>query len=223
MFTDWSQPYSHLDAGEPQQNVLIVRFREGAEINERLSQDGVAQYDRVVQAEVMAIGQKNSKPIYEVERVRPDGTKRADGHFLKRFGRIYALWKEKQEPAVSGTPLEHWPLLQDIAFLRTLKDANIYTVEQLAEIGDHVHEAVRGPTRALQQKARIWLEEAQGAGGVARVAAENASLQEQVKALQAQMNEMLRSQNNTPGFDKPKRRGSTRAVEAMLDDDEASL
>ena len=223
MFTEWSQPYSHLDPGEPQQNVLIVRFREGAELNERLSQDGVAQYDRVIQAEVMAIGQKNSKPIYEVERLRPDGTKRADGHFIKRFGRIYALWKEKQEPAVSGTPLEHWPLLQDMAMLRTLKDANIYTVEQLAEIGDHVHEAVRGPTRALQSKARIWLEEAQGAGGVARVAAENANLQEQLKALQAQMAELLRNQN-TPGFDKPKRRGSTRSVEALLEaDDEAAL
>jgi hypothetical protein len=222
MFNDWSQPYSHLDPGEPQQNVLIVRFREGAELNERLSQDGVAQYDRVIQAEVMAIGQKNSKPIYEVERLRPDGTKRGDAHFQRRFARIYALWKEKQEPAVSGTPLEHWPMLGDMAMLRTLKDANIYTVEQLAEIGDHVHEAVRGPSRALQQKARIWLEEAQGAGGVARLAAENANLQEQVKALQAQMADLLRSQN-TPGFDKPKRRGAGRAVEALMDDDEAAL
>jgi uncharacterized protein with von Willebrand factor type A (vWA) domain len=203
MFSEWSKEYPHLDAGQPSKNALLVKFRDGAEPTKRPTDPGAPEYDRVIQMEIMAIGQRTSAPIYEIYRRYPDKTVKEDVALVKRFRKVYEAFREGMEPAQDGMPLEQWALMGDRTIVRTFKDCNIHTVEQLADMSDHAHEAIRAPSREWQAKAKAFLDQAKN-GRDAQIAADNEKLKETVEQLQKQVTALLRGQNSI-GFDTPKR------------------
>ena len=209
--SDWTGPYGHRDENtDPKLPPLMVFFREDAVKNERASEMGPAVYDTVTYIKVLAAGQKQSFPIYEIERTLPDGTTKPERANYMRFKRVYEEWKAKQAPAVSGTPLEQWPLM-DRATVAACKDANVFTVQQLAALPDGAIGNIRGKGMEWRAKAKAWLEDAGNAAVTVELRAENERLRADLEDLKKQVSAMLSNQNGvTQGFDKKrKRRGST--------------
>ena len=205
MFSEWSQPYPFLPPGEPQTNTLILRFRDGSERNERLSADGPSVYDRLFQVQVMAVGQKQSAPIYTLMRVREGKEKIEEHQAYARFKPAFEAYRQNIEPYHEGTPLEHWPLMTS-EIVRAFKDANIFTVEMLSAANDGAAEQVRAPFFDWRAKAQAWLKDAKEKGGDVKARAENARLQQEVEELKAQVAQLLNAQNGgTPGFTKARR------------------
>lgn len=211
MYSEWSKPYPHLNPGEPRENVLLLRFRDGATRNERLSADGPAVYDRVFQVQVMAVGQKQSAPIYTLLKITEGKEKIEEPREYQQFKATFDQWRANVEPSHDGTPLEHWPLMTT-EIVRAFKDANVFTVEMLAEAGDQVASAVRAPFYEWRAKAQGWLKTAKEKGGDAKARAENAKLKSEIEELRAQVHQLLAQQNGaTPaptGFKKARKKNA---------------
>jgi len=217
MFTEWSRPHVHVDPGEPEKHKLILYFREGTVRNEKLSEGGPPVYDRVFQVEIAAVGQKQSRPRYTVLKIvqdkeepsrdlinitAPDGSKRAITVF-ERFKRAFEEYRANAAPTTSGIPLEHWPLMTT-ELVRAFKDANILSVEDLANASDAAAQNVRGEFYKWRAKAQAWLEDARKAGGDVQARAELAQVKEQLAEAQRQIAELLRAANDDRP--EPKRR-----------------
>lgn len=211
MFSEWSQQYPHLNPGEPRENALLLRFRDGAVRNERLSADGPAVYDRVFQVQVMAIGQKQSAPIYTLMKISEGKEKIEEPREYQQFRQPFEAWRANVEPSHEGTPLEHWPLMTR-EIVRAFKDANIPTVEMLAAAGDNAANAVRAPFYEWRTKAQAWLKDAKEKGGDAKARVELAKAEERIKALETQVAQLLAIQNGaTPaptGFKKGRKKAN---------------
>jgi hypothetical protein len=206
--TDWQGPYGHRDENtDPKLPPLMVFFREDAVKNERASQNGPAVYDTVSYIKVVASGQKQSFPIYEFQRTTPEGVTKEDKAVCWRFRGVIDDYRKKQAPSVSGTPLEQWPLM-DRAMVAALKDANVFTVQQLAALPDGALGNVRGKGQEWRAKAKAWLEDAGNAAVAVELRAELAKRDEQISDLQKQVSALLANQNGvTQGFQKKARKG----------------
>lgn len=201
--------FYHKDAGlDPKLPPLTVVVEEVPEKNERMSDaGGVPVFDRVVYMEVTPIGQK-SGVIYCPRRILPDGTEKLDQTVIKRFRGLWEEWLRGATPSTDGTPLEQWPLM-DVALVASLKEAHIYTVQQLAGLPDGAFDNVRIPkVREWRAKAIAWLEAASQAGQDVEARATIARQQQQIDELQV-MVQQLQSKNVSAGFDKKSRRKST--------------
>lgn len=211
MFSEWSQTYPFLETGAPRENTLLLRFRDGAVRNERLSADGPAVYDRLFQVQVMAIGQKQSAPIFTLMKVTQGVEKIEEAPQYHRFRQPFEAWRANIEPAVDGTPLEHWPLMT-MEIVRAFKDANILTVEMLASAGDGAANAVRAPFFDWRAKAQSWLKDAKEKGGDAKARVELAQANERIKVLEAQVAQLLAIQNGAApqpqGFKKTRKKAN---------------
>lgn len=218
MFSEWSQPFAHLDPGAPADHKLILRFREGTVRNERLSAEGPSVYDRVLQVQVHAIGQRNSAPIYTLVKITEGKEKIEEPREHQRFRQAFDQWRANIEPTHDGMPLEHWPLMS-VELVRAFKDANIFSVEQLADAPDSAANNVRAPFYDFRAKAKAWLSEAKAKGGDAKARSELAKAQREIDELRTQVAQLLAVQNGASprGFDKPKRKkGNGEAVEAPI-------
>ena len=184
---------------------LILRFEEVAIKNEVASRDGPPVFDIVKQVKVVVAGMRDEGPIYEMERLRADGTvKLGDENARRRFGKPFEEWKAGQSPSMTGTPLEQWPLM-DKAMVASLKATHVYTVQQLAELPDSaLDQSFRRGGREWVAKAKTWLEDARTAAGDVEARATIARQQQEIDELREQMREMLKK-SNTLGYDKPKR------------------
>lgn len=106
----------------------------------------------------------------------------------ERWPRQYQAFKNQQKQVMEGTPLEQWPLMNK-ADVMSVKGLNIYTVEQLAGLGDNALTWLGA--RTWRDKAVAYLAEAQKGAGVAKLQAENDKLKLQMEAMQNQMAALL--------------------------------
>lgn len=102
----------------------------------------------------------------------------------ERWPRQYQAFKSQQKQAIEGTLLEQWPLMNK-ADVMSVKGLNIYTVEQLAELGDNALNWLGA--RAWRDKAIAYLAEAQKGAGISKLQAENDHLRTEIDALKNQM------------------------------------
>lgn len=207
-----SIPYVHRD--NPNAPPLLVFFKEEPVKNEKASQGGPPVYDVVTYLRIAAPGQQKSFPIYEICRRFEDGTEKIDKGVHARFWQVYDQYRAKQAPSAAGTPLEQWPLM-DVAQVRAFKDANIFTVQQLAELGDNGIENVR-KGREWRARAQSWLQEAKAASNDedrARIA----KLEEELAETKELLKQALAGGNNL-GFEKKgkARRKSEEDVEGSV-------
>lgn len=115
-----------------------------------------------------------------------------------RFAQQYMLYKQSGEnAAVQGTRLEEWPLISK-AMVENLKSLGFLTVEQLSQARDDI--VLNNPgLMSLRDRARHYLEAAQGNSPLTKLEADlaeqknqNEALQGQVKALNAKLEELLK-------------------------------
>lgn len=215
-------PYFHRDEGvDPRLAPLLVYFSEEADRNEVLSAAGPAIYDRRVLLRIVAAGQRNSEVLNEIVRwvAQPNGTEKekVDAGVMRRFRGVYEQWKSKQTIATTGTPLEEWALM-DVKTVAALKDANVFTVQQLTQLPDAILDSIRVPrAREWRGKAIAWLEAAAQAGHDVEARATIERQQRQIDDLKEMVNK-LQAKNNSLGFDKKKRRAASDVTEADIPD-----
>lgn len=129
--------------------------------------------------EVLTLGDNKCIPVFQVK----------DEH-KARWPKQYQAFKNGLVYAPEGTPLEKWTLCGP-AEVEHLKHFNIRTVEQLAAIGDNVLSNLGMGSRALREKAIVWLAQARDNSGISRVVAENDELKAQMAAMQKQMDDVV--------------------------------
>lgn len=118
----------------------------------------------------------------------------ADTH-RKRFPRAYAEFKARTAGAETreGLPIEQWaPISRSVAM--TLRAAHIHTVEALAVVHDGHIDRIGTNGRELRAKAIAFLEQAKDSSAVLKLAADKKDLQDQLAAMQAQINLLLQNQ-----------------------------
>jgi hypothetical protein len=107
----------------------------------------------------------------------------------ERFAKIYEAFKKDQDQTVQGFPLKEWSLVTR-AMVEELKYLGFVTVEQVAGASDSIAGKYPG-FRELQNRAKNWLESQASAAPLERLQAELKTRDEQLAAMQAQINELV--------------------------------
>lgn len=89
-----------------------------------------------------------------------------------QYRTLYKMWKEKQELPETGIAVRNWPMASP-SDVKSLLDANVRTVEDLAAANEETLNRIGMGSRALKDRAVAFLR----ATGPAKVANELASLQ----------------------------------------------
>jgi hypothetical protein len=104
------------------------------------------------------------------------------------FPNAYQAFKNREsKPVVEGMPIEQWPQVTR-ALSMTLRAAGIHTVEALASVHDGNIGKLGNNAHELRAKAKAFLETAKDAAAAQNLAAENQKLQDQIAAMQVQIN-----------------------------------
>lgn len=142
-------------------------------------ESGIAIYKKVPYVEIIAPGNDKeimNRAVKEEDKLRwPEQWRRfTEGH---------------EEQAFDGMPISEWPMA-DVHLERTLRESNIFTVEQLAEVAD-VNIQMLGPgMMGLKNKARKWVKDKSGQNEeLQKAKSELAELREMVEKLQADNSE----------------------------------
>ncbi len=104
---------------------------------------------------------------------------RIPGEWLEGYTRKYRTWVETREMPEEGTPVMGWPAISP-SQAKAILDANVRTLEDLAEANESTLTAIGMGARALKEKAKAWLDTADGTG---KAAEELDSLRKQVDTL----------------------------------------
>lgn len=182
--------YSMLeDTGEPSKNAVQLQWVTRS--NKKLSiQEGRPVFDKCIQLSIISPGAPKQEFATIVKRIDVNGNVRTDGIYSQKFAQqIEHFEREMDGGGLAGTPLFEWPLI-DMAQAESLKAMHVYTVEQLAGLEGQALQNVGMGAQALQQKARAWLENANGAAPIARLTEENERLKGDVERLQQQLGEL---------------------------------
>ena len=159
---------------------LYVKFFYHPRKNELLStQEGRPIYEDREYIEITVPGNRDMvvcRPISDIER--------------ERFPRHYAAFRNKAAQPNDGTPLNIWPALTK-AQVEEMKFFNVHTVEQLAGMSDEQSQKFMG-IQNLRTRARAFLEESGKSAAAEKLSSELAKRDEEISALKAQMEEILK-------------------------------
>lgn len=153
---------------------LLVRFAMQREKNEHKSLiEGRDIFDEV---EVVYIRVPGSKD--EITNLVTDDHK-------KRFSELYRKWRANEAAPITGTPLTEWPAAST-SFIDEMRSYGIRTIEQLAELSDGI--AMSNPGwLTMRTRAQGFLQAAKDNAAAESLAVQNRQLQEQLAAMQAQI------------------------------------
>jgi hypothetical protein len=111
---------------------------------------------------------------------------------MEEFPREWALWEQKRQNIVPGTPIESWSILSDTQKAE-FKALNIYTIEQFANLPDSNASKIMG-FNDLRVKAKAFLSAAQDAELMAKLREETdaklASQEAEIERLRAMVMDM---------------------------------
>lgn len=160
---------------------LFVVFFNGAVLNDtKTLEAGRPIHDDVEMVKIIIPGQRDSVVAYAT----PD--------YQQRFPKQWAQFKNNKEQIGSGTPLSEltWMTAAQVADLKAM---NVHTVEQLAGISDAQAHSFMG-FHALKQRAETYLEAARGNAPLVKMQAALEDRDEQIAALQAQIDQIKAAQ-----------------------------
>lgn len=109
--------------------------------------------------------------------------------YIERFPQQWARYKAKQDQNVSGTPLDALPWMTR-AQVAEFKAVGCHTVEQLVGMPDNLSQKFMGHFQ-IKQRAQAFLDAAAGAAPMLKLQSELEKRDEQIAALQAQMEAMV--------------------------------
>ena len=112
----------------------------------------------------------------------------------------YQAFKRGQQQAVTGTPLEEWPVLTR-ARVAELKAVNILNVETLASLNDDAITRLGMGTRELVHRAQVFIKSAKDAAVQGKLIADLERKQQQIDAMQAQIDDLAEKLADATGKD----------------------
>jgi hypothetical protein len=136
--------------------------------------EGRPIFKDVEMVEVMIPGDRLTRPHFIVE----------DQH-RQRWPDVYAAFKRGAQQAMSGTPIEQWPIMTT-SRVAEMKAIGIFTVESLADLSDAQVRELGPGAMQLREQARAFLERASSGAVEAAQAARIAELEAKIERL-AQM------------------------------------
>lgn len=171
----------------PGDNHLVVSFSlEEFKNEKRTREEGRAIYEDREMVHIRIPGDKQltiDAPVGSYCTMG-DGTKTT---YEDRFPEDYDRWKSGQSAALIGTALKHAPFLSKAEVLN-LNGANVFTIEQLSELGGAPLRSLGQSGRKWQQQALAYLKSAHGTRDVTAEAAEKAAFLDRIAQLEAAQN-----------------------------------
>lgn len=164
-------------------NVIPHFHMKAVYLKNKSEQAGRPIYEDREYVQILIPGNKTEMPDIPVN----------DQH-KERWPDQYKRFKSKQEQVNEGTPLEEWPQMTP-ARVSALKDSNIFTVEQLANVPDSQAKSVGPDFQTLKKKAQGYLDSADGSVAHEKVE----QLQERIRELEAENEELRKNQKKKPG------------------------
>lgn len=128
-------------------------------------------YANVEMVRIITPGDPKAEPVRKVT----DGIR-------AKYRDYYEHWKRTQQMAPIGAPLEMWPMMTP-AMVAQLKAANIFTVEQLAEVNDgNLHHIPFGKT--IREQAREWLKAKEKSDAIEQATAQTQAMQDGMRMME---------------------------------------
>jgi hypothetical protein len=161
-------------------------------------------FDEVLYAEVTSPGQKESSPVFILERkyapeVGVDEPYRSPKY--EQYKELIDAYRNGTESVdVRGTPLSAWPRMS-VSMVATAAHAGIHTVEALAALPETRFSAFGPGARTLVEQAKAFVEAAAGNAPTEALAAENEQLRTDVADLRKQIADLsarLTAQDGQP-------------------------
>jgi hypothetical protein len=105
----------------------------------------------------------------------------------REYSKQYDAYKREETMALEGTPLEQWPIMTR-ALVKTFKQFDVYTVEQLAELSDEQMQGIGVlGGRTIRMQAKAFLEVAKTNQIPAKLVSDNEALKTRVETLTNQI------------------------------------
>ncbi|ULQ46945.1 hypothetical protein JN531_001355 [Flagellatimonas centrodinii] len=192
-------------------SAVVVFERRAEEDRNATIEKGHIAYKDVDYAVVSAAGSVLNVVEYRISPKRLDQW-RKEGK--QAWIDAYALWKERGEATIVGTPLSEWPGITP-AQIEVCRANNLLSVESVADADENALRRLGMGGRNLKHKAIAWLQAASsigiGAERIVALEAENAELKERNK----DMEELVMSLNERmKALEAPKKRGRPAKVES---------
>ncbi len=158
--------------------------------------------------EIKAESEKEGRPIFKdmahIQKIIPgDQTnvieRVAKEHDMRMFPKQWEDYQRQNKEGVTGTPLEQWPQITR-SQVKEAKYLEVHTVEQMAELSETSCQRLGMGFIELRNKAKAYLQAAQGTAAATAQEAENQRLRDEMEALKAQIAGMA---ENTPKRGRP--------------------
>jgi len=169
-----------IEVREETSSTVIPRFYiKPVQNNFKSAQAGRAMFDDVEYIEITIAGDKTSRldrKVTDVERAR--------------FPKQYERFKAGITASHDGTSIEQWPQISR-SQAEEMKHMGIHTVEALAELSDTAIQKLGMGYRSLSQRAKAFLDVANGTADTSKLIAENEALQSNVNNLTNQVQQLV--------------------------------
>lgn len=204
----------------PLQDLLVPRFFKHVQPNPAASKAaGRPIFDEFEAVEIRFSGDRGMVRVFPAHETEPNATRERGETvtYAMLYNEQYRKFKANETQDVSGTPLSEAPFLTE-GRRRELKAMNVHTVEALAAIDGQPLKQLGMGGRENKLQAQAYLARAAGSADVTSLAAEVASLRQQIK----DRDELIDNYASKPAKNKYQR-GVERslAAEAEEDEDEA--
>jgi len=154
-------------------------YIEAVQNNFRTAQEGKPCFDEREMVHILVPGDRNTEHAAIV----------TDQH-RRRWPEAYAAFKAGLEEPTSGTPLSEWPGVGK-GQVEELRFAKVRTVEELADLTDaQVAKTLPMGGLGLRDKAKRWIEAANGAAPMEKLAAENAAKDARIAELETTVKDL---------------------------------
>lgn len=174
-------------------NLIYPTFRVHTTPNEvKTKQAGRPIFDEMEVVEIRFAGDKQKVAVFPAHDIDPEATRANNNEpvtYAMRYGDQYRAFKNQTEQSVTGTPLEELPFLTQ-ARRRELKALNIHTAEALAALDGQPLKQIGPGGREQKNQAQAYIDNAAGSADVTAMAAELASLRQQLAERDATLREI---------------------------------
>jgi hypothetical protein len=206
---------------------LFIEFVTREVQNPLKSQEaGRPVYDDVEFCSIQRVGDQKTWSWHPAQEcsiyVRERGGEGRYVTYAECYYEHYKAFKEGQARAQSGTPVEELPFLTN-AKRAELKALNIHTAEALAQLDGTPLTRLGMGGRELKNQAQAYLDRAREGAIDAKLAAQNARLQEEIEKMRVQLANVLERTGGKAPAEEEELEEEPSSLEAMSDDDLRAL
>lgn len=154
-------------------------YVEAVQNNFRTAQEGKPCFDEREMVHILVPGDRLTEHTSIVKE-----------EHRRRWPEAYAAFKAGLEDPTTGTPLTQWPGVS-VGQIEELRYAKVRTVEELAGLSDAaVAKTLPMGGMSLRDKAKRWIEAAEGAAPMEKLAAENVAKDARIAELEATVKDL---------------------------------